>query len=73
MSERFGPHTALLLLKMRLLISLEFNVKLDLHGDDALDRFFHYATRSRQDKLRQLSDELQRQTLGEPELAGALC
>lgn len=65
MNPRFDSHTRLLLLKMRLLINLEFNVKLELHSADALTWFFHYSTHSCQDKLKQLADELEQHTMGE--------
>lgn len=70
MQTPFEPQTTLLLMKMRLLINLEFNVKLELRDHDALAWFFYYGMRSRQEKLKQLSNELEKCTLGELSLAG---
>jgi len=65
MNHHLDTHTQLLLLKMRLLINVEFNVKLELHNADALTWFFYYGTHSCQDKLKQLANELEQYTTGE--------
>lgn len=73
MSQRFQIHTRLLLLKMRLLINVEFNVKLELHDADALAWFFYYSSHSCQEKLKQLGTELEKQTIGEHSPTAAAC